>query len=138
MASEHSSAYRTPELTAEIEAQARRFNVPPEAIVAVAGVEGSGFNPRYKTEDQYGIFQMAEDDFRTGGGTLGGLTFDQYRNAATLRSKPPLTVTTSAPLRIRPLSITPQARVIPRSRQPCCRASSSRRVNEVGGRACRR
>jgi hypothetical protein len=56
---------------------------PPEAIPAIAGVEGSGWNPRYKTGDQYGIFQMAEDDFRTGGGTLGGLTFEQYKNTAT-------------------------------------------------------
>jgi len=81
MAGEFPPAYRTPELTAAIEAQARRFGVPPEAIVAVAGVEGSGFNPRYMTGSQAGIFQIAPADFQTAGGTLGGLTYDQYRRA---------------------------------------------------------
>ena len=35
-------AYRNPEVTAAVEAQARRFDIPPEAITGVAGVEGSG------------------------------------------------------------------------------------------------
>jgi hypothetical protein len=74
-------AYRTPELITAIEQQARRFGIPPEAIPADAGVEGSNWNPRYMTKSQAGIFQIAPDDFRTGGGTLGGLTYDQYRNA---------------------------------------------------------
>ena len=74
-------AYRTPELISAIEAEAARRSVPPEAIVAVAGVEGSNWNPRYMTNSQAGIFQIAPGDFRTAGGTLGGLTYDQYRNA---------------------------------------------------------
>ena len=75
-------AYRTPEVTAAIQALSDRFGIPPEAAPAVAGVEGSGWNPKYMTGTQAGIFQMAPDDFKTAGGKLGGLTYDQYRNAS--------------------------------------------------------
>jgi hypothetical protein len=74
-------AYRSPEVTAAIETQARRFGIPPEAILAVAGVEGSGWNPQSMTKSQAGIFQMAPGDFQTAGGRLGGLTYDEYRRA---------------------------------------------------------
>lgn len=76
-------AQRSPEVVAAIQAQARRFGVPPEAIVGVGGLETGGtWNPRSMTGTQAGVFQIAPGDFRTAGGTLGGLTYDQYRNAS--------------------------------------------------------
>ena len=75
-------AYRNPEVIAAVEEQARQLGVPPEAIVSVAQIEGSGWNPQHMTGTQAGIFQIAPDDFRTAGGTLGGMTYDQYRKAS--------------------------------------------------------
>jgi hypothetical protein len=74
-------AYRSPELISAVEREARSLGAPPEAIVGVAGVEGSNWNPQYMMRSQAGIFQIAPGDFRTAGGTLGGLTYDQYRRA---------------------------------------------------------
>jgi hypothetical protein len=56
--------------------------IDPAALAALFNEE-SRWNPRNQTGQQYGIAQMAKDDFNYRGapGTLGGLTFDQYRNA---------------------------------------------------------
>ena len=75
-------AQRNAEVTAAIQAQADRFGIPPEAIAGVGGLETGGtWNPRSLTGSQAGAFQMAPGDFQTAGGTLGGLTYDQYRRA---------------------------------------------------------
>ena len=56
--------------------------IDPRALSTLFNVE-STWNPQNRTGEQYGIAQMAKDDFNYGGagGTLGGLTFEQYKGA---------------------------------------------------------
>jgi hypothetical protein len=52
---------------------------------AVLGLETGGtWDPRTHTikNPNYGVGQISQPDFQTGGGTLGGLTFDQYKRAS--------------------------------------------------------
>jgi hypothetical protein len=73
---------RNADVVKAIQSVADRFNIPPEAIASVGGLETGGtWNPRSRTGTQAGAFQIAPADFKTAGGTLGGLTYDQYRRA---------------------------------------------------------
>ena len=77
--------YSMPDTLAALERLRQRHGIPPEAVINIAGVEGSRWDPRYHSLGSSGIFQMNPPDFQEDGRSrpLGGLTFDEYANRAT-------------------------------------------------------
>ena len=76
-------AYRTPEALGAISNTAFG-QIDPAALGSLFNEE-SGWNPRSDAGNgNYGVAQMAKGDFNYGGagGTLGGLTWDQYKGAS--------------------------------------------------------
>jgi hypothetical protein len=67
-------------LTESIGNIASEFGVSPEAIKQVIRVE-SGGDPRASTGSYNGLTQIGPATFNENGGTLGGMTYDQYKLA---------------------------------------------------------
>ena len=70
----------TPETVKAVSSVASGIGVDPAAIAAVVQVE-SAWNPRQSTGTYNGLTQIGEATFKEAGGKLGGLTYEQYRNA---------------------------------------------------------
>ena len=70
----------SPELINEINSLSQQYGWSPAAMAAVMQME-STFNPLQATGSYRGLTQMGPDTFREAGGTLNGLTFEQYQRA---------------------------------------------------------
>lgn len=74
------SPYNSPATIDAIKRQASQYGYDPAALTAMSQME-SGFNPTTATGSYRGVTQMGPTSFSEAGGTLGGLTWDQYQQA---------------------------------------------------------
>jgi hypothetical protein len=70
-----------PATMASISALSARLGVSPAAIAGVIKTE-SNWNPQAGTGSYHGLTQMGPATFKEAGGTLNGLTYDQYLKAS--------------------------------------------------------